>query len=890
MIPQTSQDPTIDQDALRLSRAIGLKETGKGGKPDYNAVGDNGTSSGAYQWQPGNFARMAQKYGLDPKDFSPVNQDKTAYSQVKEWKDQGYQPAEIASMWNSGRPDKWKDHKGTTTINGKKIAYDTPAYVVGVKQYYEQLKGANTSTSPAQTQIQPTQEEGQSGTEKVLRSVVGSFTKPLNQAFSSAGYYLGGKKGETQRLDQTSGEKFDILGYREGQELGGGDTLKQVGGNLLMNAANVLVPGEGKLAIEATKAGLLKSGLMGAKSFAKVGAAYSGGEGLEEGRTVGQSLGQAAVGGVTAGALGLGFGVAGKGLRNLADTAKLATPEGARASYTQAIDSGLGKYGKGTGDTMFDYGIDHNQTGSEAAYQIRNEIARKANDNLTEVLKTQNNYTPVDTWLKDSLSNIDNGTGRYSNIETEIRRHVADIVNNDPKYARLIVVNAEGKAMLPDWALNELKQQNWQNSKFAFSGDPSITDRAQANLAMGRGARKIIEKNTKGLNVGEYNKELGRLYDAADVLEKKGDKALFTEKYSHLLSKVTGGIVGSHQGIIGTIVGMHAADTIADAIMKVPMVVRKELADRFAKAGKSDLFEQAETLLEQMKKTQSERLKLPAPSYMEGKPNLPKPGMIVTQGKYGEAPPKNFEEAQRLNSSPSNASNPAANPGNITPQTNKAIIPEAYPDPYVPSSELPTIDAGKGMMSKSKLPTINIEKATPPNTFAPEKAFKNKGKMAGLLGLPFLSPNPVKEKKETTDTLKPTVLEDIELKDRGVTIKRDEVDLLRGVLFAEISNAKDKDEIRHIINTAINRTKQDKKNKTIKGVLTAPNAYQGYNSKEYKRYEEGKLNDLDKKKLQLIDEVINELNDGKFPDTTKGSVFYKHEKGLLKLGSKSLYK
>ncbi len=161
MLPQDSAGtdkfmPT-DTQALNLTHAIALQESSKDGKtPDYNAVGDAGTSKGAYQWQPGNFEAAASKFGLDPKDFSPQNQDKVAYAQVKDYKDRGYQPAEIASMWNSGSPHNYENHSGTTTINGQQVHYDTPKYVQGVKSYYQQLNGGQ-QTQQQNGYVQPPQ-------------------------------------------------------------------------------------------------------------------------------------------------------------------------------------------------------------------------------------------------------------------------------------------------------------------------------------------------------------------------------------------------------------------------------------------------------------------------------------------------------------------------------------------------------------------------------------------------------------------------------------------------------------------------------------------------------------------------------------------------------------
>lgn len=154
-----------DQDALTLTHAIALQESSTDGTtPNYTASGDNGTSAGAYQWSngtsspaltqgqiPKNFQDDATAAGLDPNDFSAENQDKVAYYKVKTYKDQGYSAAQIASLWNSGSPDNWQNHSGTTTINGKQVAYDTPAYVNSVKNYYQKLSGTPPPPSTGET-------------------------------------------------------------------------------------------------------------------------------------------------------------------------------------------------------------------------------------------------------------------------------------------------------------------------------------------------------------------------------------------------------------------------------------------------------------------------------------------------------------------------------------------------------------------------------------------------------------------------------------------------------------------------------------------------------------------------------------------------------------------
>lgn len=129
----------LDPKVVKVMRAI--KQVESGG--DYNnRSGDGGSSAGAYQWNndkqklapgqlPSHFKQAAMKYGLDPNDFSPANQNKVAYHQVMEYKNQGLQPDEIDALWNGAH----KDGGGRYVHNSSTRAEEFRAALLGQPTY-----------------------------------------------------------------------------------------------------------------------------------------------------------------------------------------------------------------------------------------------------------------------------------------------------------------------------------------------------------------------------------------------------------------------------------------------------------------------------------------------------------------------------------------------------------------------------------------------------------------------------------------------------------------------------------------------------------------------------------------------------------------------------------
>ena len=77
-----------------------IRQTESGG--NFQAKGASG-EYGAYQWEPGTWSAESQQAGVNaPLDqATPEQQNEVAYTQIENWKKEGYNPAQIASMWNS---------------------------------------------------------------------------------------------------------------------------------------------------------------------------------------------------------------------------------------------------------------------------------------------------------------------------------------------------------------------------------------------------------------------------------------------------------------------------------------------------------------------------------------------------------------------------------------------------------------------------------------------------------------------------------------------------------------------------------------------------------------------------------------------------------------------
>lgn len=138
-----NQAQQLDQSVVALTKAIGQSESGG----NYSAQGKSG-EHGAYQYTKPTWDSDSQKYlgqAVPLEQATPAQQDEVAYKKVQDLGKQGYKPDQIASIWNSGKPD----YQGNVGTNKYGVKYDTPAYVKSVGAAYDRImKGQSAGMDP----------------------------------------------------------------------------------------------------------------------------------------------------------------------------------------------------------------------------------------------------------------------------------------------------------------------------------------------------------------------------------------------------------------------------------------------------------------------------------------------------------------------------------------------------------------------------------------------------------------------------------------------------------------------------------------------------------------------------------------------------------------------
>jgi len=162
----------LDQNVVAMMKALASHESGnRAVLPQEKGIG----GASIYQYTTSTWKGVAEKYLGDANaPLNRANENKATYFRIKEWKDKGFKPAQIASMWNAGEGEpnaytgKFSSGKPSVGVNNYGVKYDVPAHAKSVltKFQAEVAKIPKVESAPIQptvqteTAVQQPQEKG----------------------------------------------------------------------------------------------------------------------------------------------------------------------------------------------------------------------------------------------------------------------------------------------------------------------------------------------------------------------------------------------------------------------------------------------------------------------------------------------------------------------------------------------------------------------------------------------------------------------------------------------------------------------------------------------------------------------------------------------------------
>lgn len=161
------QNQNNEQLASAITKALGYAENG--GKPDPNntQAGKTGELKSIFQFTPDTWKNYAKEIlGDENAELTPDAETFVVHKKVSDWLSKGYQPKQIASMWNAGvgEPDaysgKFSNGSPSKGVNAKYgVQFDVPTYANKVEKYVNEFTGKQGTQPTGAAPTQQTQQK-----------------------------------------------------------------------------------------------------------------------------------------------------------------------------------------------------------------------------------------------------------------------------------------------------------------------------------------------------------------------------------------------------------------------------------------------------------------------------------------------------------------------------------------------------------------------------------------------------------------------------------------------------------------------------------------------------------------------------------------------------------
>lgn len=212
-----------------------------------------------------------------------------------------------------------------------------------------------------------------------------------------------------------------------------------------------------------------------------------------------------------------------------------------------------------------------------------------------------------------------------------------------------LMLEADSTGKVPLSTIHDAKIDKYANINF-LNPESKRVDKAIA-----KGLKELVETNTRSVDVKNLNRELQQHYAVLDLLEKLDGKKVEGGRLGKYFAQTVGGIVGSHFGPLGAIIGAEAGSGLKGV----------QMSSKFG--GKTGIpLKQSEEMQRAVSQSKLPRLGLPEPR--SNVRSTVSSGATIPLRDTTRLP----DEAQAMSANPSYSSN---NLGNLNTNQSAAIIP-----------------------------------------------------------------------------------------------------------------------------------------------------------------------------------------------------------------------
>lgn len=468
--------------------------------------------------------------------------------------------------------------------------------------------------------------------------------------------------------------------------------------------------------------GLLYHMLQGGKVGGISGAAYGGGEALQEQQSVGDAATQAAEYGAGAGAISAVSPLALLGLGKLAklpvDLAKGVASYGNREALTNKLGETYntilnltpkqeiiqGRTGKdaglhmatlqGEGHTLPLSTSEGNLNTVKAQNYLTENLVKPENELSDKLVASENKQVAL-TDLKRQFTNaVTDNTGSLGFSGTDLIK--AESKANQEfnaymaQYKSKILTKPDGSKYIPLEDINQMRKDLWARSKVAFGSTNTDKLFANLNFRLGHAARNVVLDYSENTLTKDLLERLGDHQNLMKMLSARNGKPIGQSLPRQLASKVLGSMIGNYLephggGIIGYFVGPRL-----ERLIDNPNIDTALLRNLLINKGEKDpeIIKQVETLLANRDKAKANMLALPSPSYIPA--NAP---TAKVEDRAGDIFNNDIVQNSRIDRNTLRLPAPSFTP--MGSETVPAI-------PVNPSFEMQVLDASKGRVGMNK--------------------------------------------------------------------------------------------------------------------------------------------------------------------------------------------